>query len=74
MVAVARPQSTAAVKDCRAYLLKPDGHVLRRIDLVCDDDDAAKARAEQLVDGHDVELWHRDKKIATFRHDNPIGR
>ena len=56
------------MKDYRAYLLKPDGHVLRRIDLVCDDDHAAKAHAKQLVDGHDVELWQLDQKIATFKH------
>jgi hypothetical protein len=23
---------------------------------------------KQLVDGHDVELWQRDQKIATFKH------
>ena len=53
----------------RAYLLKSDGHILRRFDLVCDDDDDAKVRAKQLVDGHDVELWQRGQKIATFKHD-----
>ena len=35
----------------RAYLLKSDGHILRRFDFVCDDDDDAKVRAKQLVDG-----------------------
>lgn len=52
----------------RAYLLKPDGHVWQRFDLVCDDDDDAKVRAKQLVDGHDVELWQRSRKIATFKY------
>jgi hypothetical protein len=23
-------------------------------------------QAEQLVDGHDVELWQRDRKVAVF--------
>jgi hypothetical protein len=27
---------------------------------------AAIAAAKQLVDGHDVELWQRDRKIAEF--------
>jgi len=27
-----------------------------------------KCVAKQLVDGHDVELWQRDQKIATFKH------
>jgi hypothetical protein len=30
------------------------------------DDAAATAAAKQLVDGHDVELWQRDRKIGTF--------
>jgi hypothetical protein len=32
------------------------------------DDAAAIAAAQQLVDGHDVELWQRDRKIAKFDH------
>jgi hypothetical protein len=32
----------------------------------CADDDAAKERAKQLVDGHDVELWQLDRKISVF--------
>jgi hypothetical protein len=32
------------------------------------DDDAAKDQAKQLVDGHDVELWQRDRKVALFQH------
>jgi hypothetical protein len=27
---------------------------------------SAKELAKQLVDGHDVELWQRDRKIAIF--------
>jgi hypothetical protein len=34
----------------------------------CADDYAAKERAEQLVDGHDVELWFLDRRIAEFKH------
>jgi hypothetical protein len=50
----------------RAYLMGPDGHVQSRVDLVCEHDEAARERAKQLVDGHDVELWQLDRKIATF--------
>jgi hypothetical protein len=32
----------------------------------CGDDDAAMERAKQLVDGHDVELWQNERKIARF--------
>jgi hypothetical protein len=50
----------------RAYIMGWDGHILSAIDLHCADDDAAKQRAEQLVDGHDVELWQLDRKVAVF--------
>jgi hypothetical protein len=36
--------------------------------LICKDDEAAKTQAKQLVDGHDIELWQRDRKLATFKH------
>ena len=36
------------------------------IDLIhADDENAAKEQAQRLVDGHDVELWQLDGKIAT---------
>src|SRR4051812_9913678 len=48
----------------RAYILDEDGHFLRAIELVCLDDDAAKEHAKQLVDGHDIELWRQERRIA----------
>jgi hypothetical protein len=56
------------VQDYRAFLIKPDGHITDRHEFWCETEDEARVRAKQLVDGHDVELWHRDQKIATFRH------
>jgi hypothetical protein len=57
------------MKDYRAYILGPDGHVQARVDLIyADDENAAKEQAKRLVDGHDVELWQLDRKIATFTH------
>ncbi|MBR1194084.1 hypothetical protein JQ609_32455 [Bradyrhizobium sp. AUGA SZCCT0169] len=50
----------------RAYLIKPDGHVTFRVDLLCDNDEAAKERAKLLVDSHAVELWDGPRKIAQF--------
>jgi hypothetical protein len=52
----------------RAYILAPDGRIMRPVDLECDDDDAAIKTARQLVDGHDVELWQGSRKIETFRY------
>jgi hypothetical protein len=50
----------------RTYFIGLDGHFQKSVRLECANDDAAKAQAEQLVDGHDIELWQRDRKIATF--------
>ncbi len=52
----------------RVYVVGSDGHFFNAVPLECADDDEAMERAEQLVDGHDVELWQRDRKIATFKH------
>jgi hypothetical protein len=57
------------VAQYRAYLIGSDGHFLRSLDLICDNDDAAIENAEQLVDGHDVELWQQKRKVALFKHE-----
>jgi hypothetical protein len=57
-----------ADREYRAFVVGPDGHVVDRHDLVDVDEAEARERARQLADGHDVELWQRDKKLATFRH------
>jgi hypothetical protein len=50
----------------RAYILGHDGHLIRCEPLVCPDDADAIEKAKRLVDGHDVELWQRDRLIAKF--------
>jgi hypothetical protein len=55
----------------RAYLIGSDGVIINRVDLECEDDETAKARAELLVDGHDVELWDGARKIADFKTSKP---
>jgi hypothetical protein len=49
-----------------AYIIGLDGHVMNRVDLAFEKEEDAIERAKQLVDGHDVELWQLDRKIATF--------
>ncbi len=44
-----------------------DGHFTKAIDLECPDDEAAMEKAKQLVNGHDVELWQRQRKVAVFK-------
>ncbi|CAN7543276.1 hypothetical protein LJR220_004904 [Bradyrhizobium sp. LjRoot220] len=53
-----------------AYIIDADGHVINRVDLAFEHEEDAAERAQGLVDGHDVELWQRDRKIATFSHDH----
>jgi hypothetical protein len=50
-----------------AYIIGDDGHVQNRIEVLCDNDDEAKRRAEQLADGHAIELWQEGRRIATFQ-------
>ena len=51
----------------RAYLIDSGGHIQRRVDLLCEDDESAKKQAQKLVDGHDVELWQLHRKIFEFK-------
>jgi hypothetical protein len=50
----------------RAYMFGDDGHFFEAVPLVCADDAEAMEKARRLVDGHDVELWERDRKVAKF--------
>jgi hypothetical protein len=50
----------------RVYVIGIDGRFIRSIDLSCADDSAAIESAKQLIDGHDLELWQRDRRIARF--------
>jgi hypothetical protein len=54
------------MQDYRAYVLGPDGHIIRRYDFFSLDDEAAKTHAKHYVDGYDVELWPLDRKVAFF--------
>jgi hypothetical protein len=53
--------------DYRVYLIGQRGHFQKSIPLECANDEAAKQEAEQFIDGHDVELWQRERKIARFQ-------
>ena len=55
------------MQEYRLYVIGQDGHFQDVIVLSCPDDEAAKAQAAKLVDGHAVELWQLDRKIVTFQ-------
>jgi hypothetical protein len=52
--------------DYRVYVVGNDGHFVRAVQLDCPDDNAAIESAKQFVDGLDVELWQRDRRVARF--------
>jgi hypothetical protein len=58
----------ANMAEYRAYITDKDGLISRAIGLVCPDDETAMEYAKQFVEGHDVELWQHDCRIATFKH------
>jgi hypothetical protein len=61
-------KGSGTVPDYRAYMVGADGHFVDAVWLDCADDAEATEKAKQLVDGHDVELWQRARKIARFSH------
>ena len=50
-----------------AYIVDQEGHVINRVNLAFEKEEDAAEHAKRLVDGHDVELWQRDRKIAIFK-------
>lgn len=45
------------MQEYRAYIMGLDGHVQKRVDLQCNNDDEAIRLTRQLVNDYDVELW-----------------
>jgi hypothetical protein len=60
------PDRGQGMLEYRAYLIDRFGQITDHVDLVCGDDEAAKERIKQLVDGHAIELWHEGRMVATF--------
>jgi hypothetical protein len=54
--------------DYRAYLVDADGHIVGVHELDCASDEEAKQKAAQLLDGHDLEVWHRERRVARLKH------
>ncbi len=50
----------------KAYLIAPDGHHIKAVDLECVDDNEATIRAEQMTGASNVELWEHARRIAKF--------
>ena len=48
----------------RVYFIGNDGHFVSVIELDCHNDNAAIESARQFINGHDIERWQEDRKIA----------
>jgi hypothetical protein len=59
--------SRPKMAEYRAYILGSDDRIRKAVDLFCPDDEVAKEKAKQLVNGHDVELWQLGRKVETFK-------
>jgi hypothetical protein len=50
--------------DYRMYFLGDDGHVVAREDVIAENDEEAVLAATQLQNGHPIEVWQLDRKVA----------
>ena len=64
----ARQNAGRTVDGFYAYIVDENGHVKNRVDLAFEKVEDAAERAKLLVDGHDVELWQRYRRIAICKH------
>jgi hypothetical protein len=55
----------ALTKYC-IYVIGADEGIIGRVDLLCEDDTAAKERAEQLLGEYAIELWQSDELLERF--------
>jgi hypothetical protein len=53
------------MEEYRAYIIGPDGHIINRIDIRADQNEARRL-AKSAVNGHAVELWQADRLIERF--------
>ena len=58
----------------RAYVIGLDGSFARAHNFSANDDSDARAHAERYVDGHDVELWRDDTKVALLLREDFVRR
>lgn len=54
--------------DYRAYILDDEGHITGVHELQCAGDEEAKQEVAKLLDGHDLEIWQRQRRVARLKH------
>jgi hypothetical protein len=50
-----------------AFRIDKSGKVVGTTDLSCADDTEAKRKTEELRDGHEIQLWQRDRLVAVYK-------
>jgi hypothetical protein len=58
--------------DYRAYFVGREGRFAGVKELDCDSDALAIERAQELMDGRDLELWERARFIRKFLNVDPL--
>jgi hypothetical protein len=48
----------------RAYAIGSDGHIIKAIALVCDDDKQAVEQAKEALENHTIEVWSGNRFVA----------
>ena len=61
------------MSEYRAYVLDDNGYIIGRHDFVCDGDQEAVESAKRVIDGHDIEIWERDRLVSRLLHKSPPG-
>ena len=56
--------------DYRVYIVGHRGHFIDVVKIDCVDDAEATVKAQQFMDGHDIELWQRGRRVGLFRRDS----
>jgi hypothetical protein len=51
----------------RAYVLDDEGHITGVHEMNCANDEEARQKAAQLLDGHELEVWNRQRRVARLK-------
>ncbi|WP_164934901.1 hypothetical protein [Bradyrhizobium zhanjiangense] len=55
----------------RVYSLDAEGHIFSVREITCADDEEAKRLTRAMLDGHDLEVWDRSRRVAVIKSPSP---
>ncbi|MGY3506847.1 MULTISPECIES: hypothetical protein [unclassified Bradyrhizobium] len=60
--------------DYRAYILDDEGRITGVHELDCANGEEAKEKAAQLLDGHNLDVWQRERHVTRLKgHTRQLG-